>query len=215
MKFKDGAEVFTMKNEKVGSVDRVVLDPKSKDVSHIVVRKGFLLTDDKVIPIESVGQIVDDKVYLKKDVKDLDNFPQFEETEYILAEEIDKVEKTTTKYARPILWYPPYGYSGLGRVPFAPIPIYYAATQRNIPEGSVPLKEGAKVLSMDGEEVGKIEEVLVDPRQERATHIVIEEGLLFPDRKLLPTIWITNMLEDEIHIAMKSSTLEKLPEYEG
>ena len=215
MKFIDGADVFTMQNEKVGSVDRVVLDPKSKAVSHIVVRKGFLLKEDKVIPLEDIDRVVDDEVLLKRDIQDLSDYPEFEETHYLLADEVAKLEKEKAEYARPVLWYPPYGYARMGGVPYAPTTMYYAATQRNIPEDMVPLKEGAKVISADGEHVGDIEEVLVDPKQERATHIVIEEGLLFPDRKLLPTIWVTHLLEDEIHIAMKSSTLEKIPEYEG
>jgi uncharacterized protein YrrD len=215
MKFIDGADVFTPQNEKVGSVDRVVLDPKTKEVSHIVVRKGFLLKEDRVIPIEDVDRVVDDDVFLKGDIQDLANYPEFEETHYLLADEFTKLEKENTKYARPFLWYPPYGYARMGGIPYAPSPMYYAATQRNIPEDTVPLKEGAKVISADGKHVGNVEEVLVDPKQERATHIVVEEGLLFTDRKLLPTIWVTHLFENEIHIAMKSSTLKKLPKYEG
>jgi sporulation protein YlmC with PRC-barrel domain len=76
------------------------------------------------------------------------------------------------------------------------------------------LKEGAEVISLEGETVGKIKEMRVDPDKERVTHIVVEEGLFFPDRKILPTIWLTNVFENEVHLAMKSSTLERLPEYE-
>jgi len=217
MKFIDGADVLTAKNEKVGSIDRVVLEPRSKEVTHLIVRKGLLLKEDKVIPMDAVDHVADEKVFLKESINDLNDFPLFEETEYILADEgheLEKIEEGSTQFARPAYWYPIHGYGGLSHVPFAPAPLYYAATQRNIPEDTVPLKEGAKVISSDGENVGNIEEVLVDPKQDRATHIIIEEGIFFPDKKLLPTIWLTNVLEDEVHLAMKSSTLEKLPEYE-
>jgi uncharacterized protein YrrD len=215
MKVIDGAEVFTAEKNKVGNVDRVVLDPETKEVSHLVVRKGFLLSKNIVIPIDVIDHVSDDRVFLKRDIDDLENFPAFEETNYLMAEDLEEEEKDSTKYARPVFWYPTYGYGGFGNAPYAPIPLYYAETQRNIPENTVPLKEGAKVISADGKYVGNIEEVLVDPEADRATHIVIEKGLLFLDRKLIPTIWLTNVLEDEVHLAMKSSTLKKLPEYKG
>jgi uncharacterized protein YrrD len=218
MKFIDGAEVFTAKNEKVGHIDRVVLEPRSKEVTHLVVRKGFLLKEDKVVPLAAVDHVIDEKVILEENIEDLTEFPPFAETEYIRADEserLEEIEESSIQFARPVYWYPVYGYGGLSQVHAPPIPLYYSATQRNIPEGTIPLKEGAKVISLEGETAGKIKEVRVDPEQECATHIVVEEGLFFPDRKILPTIWLTNVLEDEVHLAMTSSTLERLPEYEG
>jgi sporulation protein YlmC with PRC-barrel domain len=40
MQFKGGADVLTASNDTVGKVDRVVLDPRTKQVTHLVVRKG-------------------------------------------------------------------------------------------------------------------------------------------------------------------------------
>ncbi len=43
MQFKRGAEGFTADGRKVGGIDRVVIDPRTREVSHVVIRKGFLL----------------------------------------------------------------------------------------------------------------------------------------------------------------------------
>ena len=42
MLFKQGTDVFSSDNEKIGTLDRVVMDPRTKEISHIIVREGFL-----------------------------------------------------------------------------------------------------------------------------------------------------------------------------
>ncbi|HEU4760567.1 MAG TPA: PRC-barrel domain-containing protein [Dehalococcoidia bacterium] len=42
------------------------------------------------------------------------------------------------------------------------------------------LRPGAEVISTDGEEVGKLHAVVVDPRDDAVTHIVVNAGPFFP-----------------------------------
>jgi uncharacterized protein YrrD len=49
------AEVLSLAGEKIETLDRVVLDPETKEVSHIVVKKGMLFSTSKVIPISYVN----------------------------------------------------------------------------------------------------------------------------------------------------------------
>ena len=39
--------------------------------------------------------------------------------------------------------------------------------------------------------------------------------MLFKEHKLVPTRWLTNIFEDEVHLAVSSDSLEGLPEYES
>ena len=55
MEIKRNAKVTTADGKDVGRVDRVVIDPQSKEVSHLVIRQGFLFTEDKVVPIDLVS----------------------------------------------------------------------------------------------------------------------------------------------------------------
>jgi sporulation protein YlmC with PRC-barrel domain len=215
MKFRDGAEVYSKENEHVGRLDRVVLDPITKQVSHIVVRKGILLTEDRVISMDTIDRVDDEKVYLKEGISEFGRIPKFEETHYLRAEDIEKMRNGSSQLARPLYWYPALGNPIHNHRLFAPpMPMYIAETQRNIPDDAVPLKEGAKVISQDGKHVGNIEEVMIDPDEERATHVVIEAGLIFPEKKLIPALWLTNVLEDEVHLAMTSRALERVPDYQ-
>ena len=54
MEFKEGAVVFSSDDKKVGHIRRVVIDPKTEEVTHLVIEKGFLFVEDRVIPIEEV-----------------------------------------------------------------------------------------------------------------------------------------------------------------
>lgn len=53
MQFKQGTHVYTIDGKDVGAIDRVVLDPKTDEVTHVVVRRGWLFSEDKVVPISS------------------------------------------------------------------------------------------------------------------------------------------------------------------
>jgi hypothetical protein len=94
------------------------------------------------------------------------------------------------------------------------MPRYVAKTEKNIPEGTVALEEGAKVIGSDGKEVGDIERILTDPLEDRATHLLIAEGLLLKDEKLIPTQWMTQVSEHEVHLSVGSAFVESLPEYQ-
>lgn len=215
MEFRQDASVFTANDEHVGHVDRVVLDPRTKDVTHIVVRKGLLFTEDKVVPIELIASATGDRVVLREDAEDLGVLPDFEETHYTMLDEEESTRaKAPAGSPPPLYWYPrpgaPRGYPARFRRPYAA-----ATTERNIPEGAVPLKQGARVISADGEHVGDIERVLTDPELDRATHFVISQGLLRKERKLIPPTWVIRVGEEEVHLAVGSHLLDELPEYSG
>jgi sporulation protein YlmC with PRC-barrel domain len=76
MKFVKGADVFSSLGEKVGSIDRVVIDPKTDEVSHLVIKKGLLLAE-KVVPIAWVRNTSDRLVTLKHTAKSFDDLPDF------------------------------------------------------------------------------------------------------------------------------------------
>jgi uncharacterized protein YrrD len=215
MQFKEGANVFTSDGTKVGDIDRVVLDPVTKDISHLVVRKGFLFTEDKVVPIELVDSATEERVVLEV-VDDLEALPDFEDTYYVRVGETETQVTQPPGYVGTYYWYPPVSVNWWTAAPYPayPRPPYVLKIRRNIPEGTVPLKEGAKVAAFDDEHVGDVERVFADPSQDRATHLLVSQGLLLKEKKVVPTSWITEVKENEVHLAVSSDLLDSLPEYQ-
>jgi uncharacterized protein YrrD len=217
MKLKEDAKVVTADGQTVGHVDRVVMDPRTKEVTHVVVRKGWLFTEDRVVPIDLIGGVVDDQVRLREDAGDLERLPYYEETTYIPLDEVERsrVPADTQTRVAPLYWYPPYAAAGWDTFGFGYVgPQYVARTKENVPEGTVALAEGAKVISADGQHLGNVEQVLTDPQSDRATHLVISEGLLLKTRRLIPTAWISDLGRDEVHLAVGAQLIQELREYQ-
>jgi uncharacterized protein YrrD len=217
---KEGTSVFTSDGKEVGEINRFVLDPHTNEVTHIVVQKGWLFTEDKVVPFDQVQSATVDKVVLKEEFEDFDRLPPFEQTHYV---EADNREVNTGKagaryptYASgpAYYWYPPYGYLGYPAYGLAPYGYPLAVIEQNIPEDTVPLKEGVDVISSDGKHVGHVEELFVDEESKKATHFLISRGLFFKDHKLVPANWIETVTDDQVQLSVSSQVLESLPAYE-
>lgn len=77
------------------------------------MRKGWLFTEDKLVPIDLIDKAAKDEVRLRPDVADLDQLPPFEETYYVEPGE-PYADTYPAGYAAPIYWYPPVGSAWAG-----------------------------------------------------------------------------------------------------
>ena len=213
MRFKKGAEVFSGEGEKIGTLDLIVIDPRTREVSNLVVEKGFLFKTDKVIPITLVDLDIEDRIILKKTNQDiLEDFPDFETSYYVPLDQPDNPFEIDIEAS---YLYPPLhpGLTTGGYIGY-PRPQYVLKTDQDIPEGTVALEEGAKLISRDGKHVGNVEEIFTDSQDQRVTHLVVSEGFLLKEHKLIPAAWIENVTEDEIHLSVNAGVFERLPKYE-
>jgi sporulation protein YlmC with PRC-barrel domain len=219
MELKEGTSVFTPGGEEVGKVNRFVLDPATNEVTHIVIQKGWLLPEDTVVPFEMVSSASGERVILSEEIGDFDKLPPFEEMHFVRAREEYPGELTPAgepmyRYAPAYYWYPAQsnlGFPGPGLASYAwPV----GETQKNIPKDTVPLKEGANIVSSDGKHVGDVERLFLEGDSNRVTHFVVSQGVLFKDRKLVPAHWVKSVEENNVHLIVSSQVLERLPSYE-
>jgi uncharacterized protein YrrD len=218
MQFKDGTSVYTNDGKRVGSIERVVIEPGSKEVTHLVVEKGFLFTEDKVVPMSLVGPSTEDRVTLRKGAGDLEKLPDFEESYFVSTEK--ETEAGPPKQTMPgigsIYWYPPVGSKqNSGIFGSGTAPTYIEETVQNIPNNTVALKEGARVVTLDKKHVGDVEEIFTDVAEDKVTHILISQGLFLKERKLVPVNWINSINEGEVRLLVSSELVDNLPEYKA
>ncbi len=64
---REGEDVIAWHGEKVGEFDRIVVDPGTKAVSHLLVKQGRLVPEDKTMPIQMVGSTADGRVPMLPD----------------------------------------------------------------------------------------------------------------------------------------------------
>jgi uncharacterized protein YrrD len=225
MQIKEGTRVETSTGERVGSIGRVVIDPRSKEITHIVVEKGFLFGTDRVLPASLIADSDDERLVLTGAADDLEQYPEFEVSNFVMLDDRDLpagreelVMGETAPSAYPYPGAGPHHYWGPANIAMTPHTYhrqgYSTITQQNIPDETVALKKGAAIVFEDGEKAGELEEVLVDQRSNQAVHLVISHGFLSTEKKLIPVDWIVRASEEEIHIGARSDIIERLKPYE-
>lgn len=210
MQFVKGAEVFTAAGERVGRVSRVVIDVKTQDVTDLVIERGALSKEEKVIPVELLDTRIQDRIVLRETNQTVDDLPDYETTHYVPVDQKGVPhENLDASY-----WYPPVSFQtpAPGRVPAVPVQ-RQAKTEPSLPEGKVAITEGAPVISADDKHVGNVEQVILDPEGNSVTHFVIGKGLLLKEHKLVPAFWASSMDEEKIRLSVDASLLDRLPDY--
>lgn len=238
MEFKAGTAIFSADGTHVGTLKSVVMTPRSQEVTNLVVSRGFLMGDDKIVPLNWVGHTNSSgDVILMHSKQDFDGLPNFEETQYVRtddrgAERTDDFNRTD----RPVseadaldaaALTPAYLYTGvpgylpinplypLGAIaPTADMPRYVGETVQNIPAGTIALHIGSAVITRGGDRAGSVEEVVTDS-QGNVSHFIISKGLLFTTRKRIPTDWIDTVTDDGIHLTVTKDVVDRLPDYDA
>ena len=221
MELKQDMLVVTSDGEGVGSLKRVVLDPETNEVTHVVAEKGLLLRKDRLIAVHLIDHSEDDRLILRDDVDDPDSLPEFQETEFVAVTEPVARSGPAERQIQPVYWYPSVGTAwwgagtgGYTSVPAGGMPFFAYKTELHIAEGTIPLREGARVVSEDGEHVGDVEQVITGPDGEQVSHVVISRGLLLKEHKLVPVTWISRLGEDHIRLSVDAHQVQSLPDYE-
>lgn len=213
MRFAKGVEVFTATGEKIGTISRVVIDAKTRDVTDVVVERGGLLSkDEKVIPVGLVDLENEDRILLRETNQTVDEFLDYETTHYIPVERAGApYENVEANY-----WYPPVSFQmqmpRAGLISDA-VPDQVIETETSIPEGRIAISEGAEVLSADDQHVGNVEQVITDAASNTVTHFVIGKGFLLKEHKIVPASWVDRLEDDKLRLSVESTLFDRLPDY--
>ena len=213
MRFEKGMDVYTAEGEKIGNISRVVIDAKTRDVTDIVVERGMLAKNEKVIPVGLVNLKNEERIQLLPTNQGVDDFLDYETTHYVPVDQLDApYESVPGAY-----WYPPTGVfappGGTGMIPDIG-PDRVLRTETSIPEGRIAISEGAQVISADDEHVGNVEQVITDSEGKHLTHFVVGKGFLLKEHKLVPAHWVDKVSNDRILLFVEASLFERLPDYQ-
>jgi uncharacterized protein YrrD len=176
-----------------GRITHVVLKSATHEVTHIVVQETGVFNPPRIVPVSLIDESTPERIQLRCTRDDLGTFPSFTE--------IESVERQMPGYVNG-----PYS-----------MPTYYPAVQpyeiehEMIPQGELALRRGARVVATDGQ-IGHVDGVLVDPKTEGITHLVLREGHLWARRDIaIPVSEIDDMDEDEVRIKLDKDGVEALP----
>lgn len=238
MRINLGTKVVTVDGQDVGKIDRLVVDPRSERMQEFVVRKGFFVEHDIIIPIgevdDRVGNDDDDTVHLRMTADQVKQLPDFVEHSYMSAPDGmypglfgDSVGMGGATAGGGLLWpapiYEPAAQGSLGRAGLpaeAPLanrgetggevaPGMMGDSLRESRPGNVFLSTGTDVKTRDGDKVGTVDQLVVDPERGKVTEMIVKKGL-FGNREIrIPTQFIDEIDDDAVYITLDKERLER------
>jgi hypothetical protein len=178
-----------------GETTRVILKPTTGEVTHVVItNNGAIQETEYLVEVNRILESSPEKVKLTLSRKELEAQPVFSAIHFVPSDL--------------------GGYIGL---PYMMWPFYPAAVgsmqteEKNIPVGELVIRRGARVEAVDGT-VGKVDEFLIDPANDRITHLILREGHLWDKREVtIPVSQINTFENNTVYLRIKKEEVEKLP----
>jgi len=183
-------------DEVVGNSILVIINPITRDVTHLVVRKKeFPVGEDYLIPVEWVKTSSTEEIQLTCSREKFDQAKPFVTTEFINED-------------LPLLDYMPGAYLTWPYVS-TQIPV---VLHKQIPHGELAVGRGAQVFARDGH-IGRVDEFLVTVPESHITHLILREGHLWGQKDIsIPVSEIDHIDESgDVHLRLSRAEIEKLP----
>ena len=173
-----------------GKVSRVIIDPATETVTHLVVEPKHRMSLARLVPLDLVDTTAGD-IRLRCTVEE---FGQLEP-----AQETELIEDATGSLGPGAL------NTAMGVT--SPVPIM---VEDVVPLGEAGVERGEPVHALDGE-IGRVQGFLVDPDDHRVTHVLLEEGHLWGRKKVSIPVSAVTGVENGIQLSLTRKQVEDLP----
>jgi sporulation protein YlmC with PRC-barrel domain len=212
-----GAEV-SCSDGAVGKVNRVVVDPVAKALTHLVVEPGFRQGPSRLVPLDLVvggGGGGGGGIRLSCTKAEFENLEPAEETKFI---------PRTTSFGSfgpgDVLSWPYYGEGGVGDLDGVGgaggmgaergSPVSRKITYDTVPVGEVGVRRGQPVLATDGA-IGKVQGLVIHPDSGHVTHVLLQEGHLWGRKEVAIPISAVDTTVDGTQLKIAKQDVENLP----
>ena len=210
-KFTIDAKVYCQE-DLCGRLDRVVIDPLSRTLTHLVVDSAHREAAGRLVPIDLVTAPGDGKeLCLSCTIDEFDALDPAEETAFLP----DGPEGLGYDPEQMVTW--PYyalsagapGIIGPGLVsPVGAEP--GMTTYDRVPAGEVQVRRGEPVRATDGD-VGRVKGLVIDPADRGVTHVLLEEGHLWGRKVVGIPIGAVTSVAEGVQVALTKEQLGDLP----
>ncbi len=189
IRFKDGHEA--------GRIAQVILGADGKEAQSVVMTTSDLISRQVVVPVALLSMAPGDVVQIDVDPDSIDDLPNFQQEELAV---------------NPAEWISPNAYdpaSSNAPFPAGEIPpILPVVEYENVPEGSIAVSEGTRVMCID-RSVGVVDEVVLDENDQLFAFIVRPDDEGAPDFRV-PAELIYRTTGDLVYLNCKYA---ELPDY--
>lgn len=174
-----------------GEVSRIVIDPASRKVTDLVIEPKHHRGPARLVPVHLVDT-TGGELQLR----------------CTLAEfgDLDAAEVTQLVEGVPAGGLGPGGMDSPLGIPHA----VQTVTEDVVPVGESELQPGERVHALDGE-IGHVQGFLVDPADDRVTHVLLKEGHLWGRKEVAIPVSAVRGVENGIMLNLTKKQVEDLP----
>lgn len=177
-----------------GELERFVLDPAAKALTHLVVETAHGEGAARLVPIDLV-ESAGPEIRLRCATAEFDALESAEETQLLPGPS------------------GPWGLGtdsmGMGNVNAGP----QAITRDRVPAGEVEVRRGEHVHATDGG-IGRVQGLVVDPADHRVTHVLLDEGHLWGKKEVAIPIGAVSGVDDGVRLRLTKDEVAALPPVE-
>ena len=205
-----GWDVNSKDGERLGKVDRLILNSQNQHLEAFVINRKFL-AKDKVVALELIDHVDPGRVVLSLTAEEAEALPNFVESQHVEVPDRDEladpdlapdaVGPERVLYVAPPVEVMAYraGVPSAMAAPRAPEPVLVNVL--NIPEQDVMVSSGSDVVGIDGKKVGEVERVLFDD-DGGVREVVVKTGFLFKHKVTISGEWIAELDDDRIKLSV-------------
>jgi len=202
-----------------GELKRVVVDPIAHKLTHLVVEPKHKREGGRLVPVDLVTS-TENGIHLSCTTTQFEALEDAEETEFLPGQGEDWGYGRDQSLAWP---YYPLGMGsvglggiegmgsnwGLGQVGIGP----QAITYDRVPVGEVEVRRGEHVHASDGA-IGKVKGLVVDPGDGHVTHVLLDEGHLWGQKRVAIPIGAVKDHDDGVRLNLTKDQVRDLPTVE-
>ena len=187
-----GVDVTCNDGAVCGEVERVILDPVARTVTHLVVRaRNHPRKLDRLVPIALAETEAGGTVRLNCSA---DDFAKLD-----AAEEKHTVSESS------------FGYFHIaGGVAIPAMGRGEVTTDETVPFGEVDVHRGDRVRASDGE-IGHVEGLIIDRSDRRVTHVLLQEGHVWGRKRVAIPIDAVTRVASDLEVGLTKHQVHDLP----
>lgn len=211
--FAIGSKV-TCSDGNCGELKRVVVDPVARTLTHLVVEPKHASGNGRLVPID-LADSTESGIQLRCAASQFEALEEAEETEFLPG------AGGQWGYGRDqtLAWpYYPLGMGsmgmggmglGTGNIGGGPQVIMHD----RVPLGEVEVRRGDHVHATDGA-IGKVQGLIIDPSNHQVTHVLLEEGHLWGQKRVSIPIGAVKDVDDGVRLNLTKDEIRDLPPVE-
>jgi sporulation protein YlmC with PRC-barrel domain len=186
-------------------VTRVVIDPVTRELTHLVVEPAGRRGLGRLVPL-GLADVTSGGIQLRCTIAEFEKLDAAEETQFVPG---------TKGYAaygsEQVLSWPWLSLGGTATVEGDSVAgVSETVTYDTVPLGEVEVRRGERVHATDGE-IGHVEGLVIDPRNHHMTHVLLQEGHLWGRKEVAIPISAVTGADDGIRLNLTKDEVRDLP----